>query len=41
MNDNKDYFADMTDEELKDYFESNEADEYLCSQEFHDSKLLV
>lgn len=30
----------MTDAEAKDYFESSQADEYLASAEFHDSKLI-
>ena len=30
----------ITTDEAKDYFESNQADEYLSSMEFHDSKLV-
>lgn len=30
----------MTDEEVKEYFESIEADSYLASMEFHDSKFI-
>ena len=35
-----DIFNNMTADEAKDYFESNQADEYLSSMEFHDSKLI-
>ena len=35
-----DILNSMTDEEAKDYFESNNADDYLSSMEFHDSKLV-
>lgn len=35
-----DILNNMTDAEAKDYFESNQADEYLSSAEFHDSKFM-
>lgn len=39
---NNDYDAldNATDEEIRDYIESNEADSYLSSCEFHDLKYI-
>ena len=35
-----DILNNMSDAEAKDYFESNQADNYLSSMEFHDTKLI-
>ena len=35
-----DILNNMTDAEAKDYIESNQADDYLSSMEFHDTKLI-